>query len=89
MIQYTAYLIVMCDKKTNAILGADIWSSPEWEQSRRLDCYTYVAFQHSSTESYHDARNQLIKTINNSYNMFGDDRYFRLLKYVKERYDIV
>jgi hypothetical protein len=66
MIRYTAYLIVVCDKDTNAIVGADIWSSPEWEQSRRIeDYYTYIAYQFNSSMSYHDARIGMIEFIKN------------------------
>jgi len=42
----SAYLIVICDTKTHAILRAEIWSSPEWQQSRVLpNCRTYVAYE--------------------------------------------
>jgi hypothetical protein len=41
----TAYLIVICEKKTNSIVSADIWSHPEWEASMTLsNFHTYVAY---------------------------------------------
>lgn len=43
--QKKAYLIVICDRTTNAILDVDIWSTPEWESSRQLEVPTYVAYQ--------------------------------------------
>jgi len=41
---YQAYLIVICDNDTNAVLGSTIWSTPEWEQSRNIGKRTYVAY---------------------------------------------
>lgn len=82
---YTAYLIVMCDMETNAILGAAIWSSPEWEQSRRLDkCYTYIAYMVDSHISFQDAKDNMISRLTHNNGNFGDDRYYRLLKYIKD-----
>lgn len=57
-----AYLIVVCDKETNALKYATIWSSPEWEQSMFLNDPTYVAFQVSG-ETYDKARKNLITAI--------------------------
>lgn len=84
-VTYTAYLIVMCDKETNAILGAAIWSSPEWEQSRRLDlCYTYIAYMTKSHISFQDASDNMVEWLTNNHEKYGDDRYYRLLKYIKK-----
>lgn len=80
---FKAYLIIMCDIESNAILGAAIWSSPEWEQSRRLDkCYTYIAYERESHISFQDAKDNMVKYLTNNYNTYGDDRYYRLLKYI-------
>lgn len=59
-----AYLIVICDNVTNAVLSAAIWSSPEWEQSRCLDQRTYVAYVVSGS-SFSEASRELIKSIQN------------------------
>ena len=57
-----AYLIVICDKETNAIVDVEIWSSPEWEQSRQLPNPTYVAFV-AHGDSFHEARKSLVQQI--------------------------
>lgn len=43
--QKTAYLVVICDRESNAVIEAAIWSSPEWEQSLCLPERTFVAYQ--------------------------------------------
>lgn len=58
----SAYLIVICDKETNAILGTEIWSSPEWEQSRCLDMPTYVAYE-VKHDTYAKARERMLEII--------------------------
>lgn len=59
---YKAYLIVVCDSVTNAVLGAEIWSSPEWEQSRCLEQRTYIAYAVGGF-SFHEARIGLLEAI--------------------------
>lgn len=76
-VKYTAYLIIICDLETNAILDCQIWSSPEWEQSRRLPQPTYIAYQAHSYVSFQDANNHLLEWIKDN------PRYNRLLKYAK------
>lgn len=71
---YTAYLIVICDKDTHQILDVEIWSSPEWEQSLRLPHPTYVAFEWRSDESFGKARNQMIEWLGSG------GRYDKLMK---------
>ena len=57
-----AYLIVICDPVTNAVIRVEIWSSPEWEQSICLMERTYVAFI-CSADSYAEAKKNLFKCI--------------------------
>lgn len=75
---YKAYLIVICDKTTNKVLGAAIWSSPEWEQSRQLDTPTYVALATTGT-SFANATESLMQTIEST-----RSRYHWLLKYLEK-----
>lgn len=58
----SAYLIVICDTETNAILRVEIWSSPEWEQSRCLDTPTYVAYE-VRHETYAKAKERMLEII--------------------------
>lgn len=74
---HSAYLIVICDRETNAVMGAQIWSSPEWEQSRCLPCPTYVAYQVGGCKSFHEAREHLVKVISDP-----RSRYHWLLDYL-------
>lgn len=74
---YSAYLIVICDHETNAIINAAIWSSPEWEQSRCLPQRTYVAYMVSGFQSYSEARRHLIAAIRDI-----RSRYHWLLQYL-------
>ena len=76
----TAYLIVICDRETNKILKAEIWSSPEWEQSRCLDQPTYVAFSVRSS-SFSQAIKMLLWFISHE-----RSRYYPLVKYLNEEY---
>jgi hypothetical protein len=60
---YSAYLIVVCNQDTNAIEDVCIWSSPEWEQSRCLpDKYTYVAYAMRG-KSYQDAHDHIVTVV--------------------------
>lgn len=81
--KYTAYLIIICDMQTNAILDCAIWSSPEWEQSRRLDQPTYIAYEYSSYESFDKSKKDLLKHIQSPHH----ERYSRLLKFAKRPLD--
>lgn len=73
-----AYLIVICDSETNAVQGAAIWSSPEWEQSRCLNPRTYVAYAVGGAD-YTDAREKLLQAI-----AYPQSRYHWLLQHLKE-----
>lgn len=76
----SAYLIVTCDPETNAIVGAAIWSSPEWEQSRQLPgVRTYVAWE-VRHNSYHEAREYMVTRLQDE-----RCRYHYLLKWLEER----
>lgn len=73
------YLVVICDKDTNAVLGARIWSSPEWEASRHLEHRTYVAYmQYANT--FQDAIDNIIESISDP-----RSRYHWLLAYMDQR----
>jgi hypothetical protein len=76
---YKAYLIVICDNVTNAILSATIWSSPEWEQSRCLDQRTYVAYA-TSGPSYAEAKEGIVRAMEHP-----QSRYHWLLNHLDER----
>lgn len=76
--RYKAYLIVICDKETNAILEVTTWSSPEWEQSRCLNVPTYVAYA-CGGDSYADARDNLLIAISDP-----RSRYHWLAKHFKD-----
>ena len=77
--KYKAYLIVICDNVTNAIISATIWSSPEWEQSRCLDHRTYVAYATGGT-SYAESKEALLKSMEHP-----KSRYHWLMQYLDER----
>jgi hypothetical protein len=77
--KYTAYLIIICDMHTNAILDCVIWSSPEWEQSRRIDQPTYIAYEYSSHVSFDKSRTEMLEHLKQPFH----DRYSRLLKFSK------
>lgn len=75
-----AYLIVICEPETNRVLGAEIWSSPEWEQSRCMDKVTYVLYHvEVPSHKYVDARSALLRTICNPL----VKRYHWVLKYLE------
>ncbi len=57
----SAYLVIICDPTTNAILHSAIWSSPEWEQSRLLDEPTYIALE-VRDKSFDAAADNLIRS---------------------------
>lgn len=74
--QKTAYLIAICDPKTNAIIKADIWSSPEYRQSRCLPQRTYVAYE-ITADTYQQARDYLEEVIKDQ-----NSRYHYLYQYL-------
>ena len=79
---YGAFLIVACDLETNAIVGADIWSSPEWEQSRQLpNVRTYVAYQVRGCDSFATGIDRIRQDIANP-----QHRYHYLEKYLGQRW---
>ncbi len=59
-----AYLILKCDPVTNAPVGADIWSSPEWEQTRTLNERTFVVYVVES-DTFENAIAYLLWVISN------------------------
>jgi len=73
-----AYLIVIYDEVTNAVIRADIWSSPEWEQSRCLTERTYVAYR-TKGRSFEDARKNVIQAMSHKLS-----RYHWLLEYLDD-----
>lgn len=73
---YKAYLIVICDKTTNAVIEAAIWSSPEWQQSRCLEHRTYVAFA-SGGEDFPTATGNILRYIERP-----ESRYHWLLEHL-------
>ena len=79
----TAYLIIECDKDTNAIQCAHIWSSPEWEQSMCLANPTFVAYSVQGY-SYAEAVKRLLEAIS-----IPRCRYHWILKYLDSKYQDV
>lgn len=77
----SAYLIVICDNKTNAIERVEIWSSPEWQQSRCLpDKNVYIAYAVES-ESFDKGIHDLLQAIS-----WERSRYHHLYKLI-DSYD--
>lgn len=74
---YRAYLIIICDQHTDKILDVVIWSSPEWEQSRHIDRYTYVAYAMEGG-TFAGARDSMLSLISNPKN-----RYHHLYRRIK------
>lgn len=55
--KYRAYLCIICNKDNNQIERVEIWSSPEWDQTRVLkDKYCWIAYitEGSSFQEAHD-----------------------------------
>lgn len=73
-----AYLIAICDPTTNTILRTEIWSSPEWEQSRQLAERTYVAWRMSGV-TFQDAHDRMVAAISDE-----QCRYHYLYGYLSE-----
>ena len=40
-----AFLVVICDEKTNAPINAEVWSSPEWQQSMFLPEKVFILYE--------------------------------------------
>lgn len=59
---HSAYLIAICHPVTNVLLGAEIWSSPEWTQSRVLPERTFVAFR-TYGNSYQAAKDSMLRQL--------------------------
>lgn len=76
MYRHKAYLIVICNKETNAVESAAVWSSPEWEQSRCLPQPTFVAYEVSG-DSFAEAETNLLRAIS-----VPKQRYGWLIKYL-------
>lgn len=97
MITGRAYLIAICDPETNAIKGAAIWSSPEWEQSMMLEDYTYVAWQVDTTirsgtgAPFHAAAKHLLESIVHHYTVIPSAkhnfRYRKLLAFLRKEFN--
>lgn len=75
---HSAYLIAICNPLTNALIRAEIWSSPEWHQSMQLPERTYVAFEVKGT-SFHEAHKSMLRVIARS-----DSRYHYLFGLLDE-----
>lgn len=65
-----AYLVVICDEKTNAVINAEVWSSPEWRQSMCLPERVYILYfvEVNSTQArcgFQEARDYLMEIIQN------------------------
>lgn len=75
-----AYLIVICDPKTNAIKEVEIWSSPEWEQSKCLNDWAYVAYSVRDV-TYQLARDGLVASISRP-----TSRYYPLFLRIPDAY---
>jgi hypothetical protein len=78
-VEYRAYLVVICDRESNAVIAADIWSSPEWEQSQYLDNITYVAYS-TVGDSFEDARKEVLRAMEHP-----KSRYHWLLEHLNDR----
>jgi len=79
-----AYLIVVTDRHTNAIVSALTWSSPEWEQSR---CYAYFRASvcwELSADSYQQASDQLREEIAKP-----ENRYHYLHEHLDREFDLL
>ena len=79
-----AYLIVICKEHDNSILGAAIWSQPEWQASRRVSgVRTYVAFSTNNGEDFQGCVNYITKEINDPESHIGQ-RYGYLAEHLKK-----
>lgn len=58
----TAYLIIICNPETNAPICAEIWSSPEWEQSQVLEERTFVLLQ-AQHETFDAATQAMVRLL--------------------------
>jgi len=72
-----AYLVVICEPGTNAIIETAIWSSPEWEQSECLNLPTFVAYKVESRD-FSQARDLMLWSIADE-----RSRYHWLTKYMR------
>ena len=77
-----AYLIVICERNGDKIeiCGAEIWSSPEWEQSRCLDKTTFVAYKVAG-RTFQEAIDIMLRTIKEP-----KSRYHWLFEYLPDRH---
>jgi hypothetical protein len=76
-----AYLVVLCHPDTNIMIRADVWSSPEWDQSRCLEERVFVLLIWEG-ETYQDAKLKMLRLINDQ----ADVPYARY-NYVKRLMD--
>lgn len=66
-----AFLVVICDEKTNAPINAEVWSSPEWQQSMCLPERVFILFQidwlNRKDNTFQHARDELKRQIESRY----------------------
>lgn len=65
----SAFLVVICDENTNAPINAEVWSSPEWQQSMFLPERVFVLYEvhlpNNKSNVFQDARDELKRRIEN------------------------
>jgi hypothetical protein len=64
----SAYLVVICDKYNNRILGVEVWSDPPWEKSRPIYHNAFVAYE-CQGETYAEASSQILESLFRKYSM--------------------
>ena len=96
MVVGKAYLIAICDEETNAIKGAALWSSPEWEQSRIIKgSLTYVAYAVEVALQEHEpsylgfskAARRLLGNVNAMFGAYEKCRLHKLIPYMETIFD--
>ena len=65
---HSAYLVVICDKHNNRILGVEVWSDTPWEKSRPIYHNAFVAYE-CQGETYQEAKNQLLESLFRKYSV--------------------
>lgn len=60
----TAHLVIICNPETNAPICAEIWSSPEWKQSRTLPQRVFVLFEVEG-ENFQKAHDRMMEYLPN------------------------
>lgn len=88
---YKCYLIAIYDRASKEIVGVELWSSPEWEQSQHLDLPTFVAYVVKNPRSYAEAREDMLSRISGSgqYSQPYVDRYGWLYEIYQKTHEVV